>query len=438
MELSGLTIGALSVGAILLFIYLGMHVAVALALSSFLALWVLKGDIELPMRLFVLAAGDSISSYAFAVVPLFVLMGYFVDMADLGRDAYAVANSFFRRLRGGLGIATVAANAVFAAITGISIASAAIFTRIAVPEMIRFGYGKRFAVGVVAGSSVLGMLIPPSVLLIVYAIIAQQSVAALFTAAIVPGLILTFVYCAGITLMAVFLPHYVGGPGRQQVEKAGLGWLESLRLIAPIVILIVLVLGGIYGGVFTPTEAGAAGAALALIIAALRKRLTPKSLWRALMQTGQVTAAILFLIICASMYSRMLGITGVPSQLSAWITQTGLSFAVLLTVYVVLIILAGTIIDSTSIILIAVPVFLPILQPLGIDPVWFGIVTVLGAEIGLLTPPLGISVFVVKGALEGHGVSLRDIFIGAAPFAAMMLLVLILIIVFPSLASLTG
>jgi len=151
-----------------------------------------------------------------------------------------------------------------------------------------------------------------------------------------------------------------------------------------------------------------------------------------------VTAAILFLIICASMYSRMLGITGVPSQLSAWITQTGLSFAVLLTVYVVLIILAGTIIDSTSIILIAVPVFLPILQPLGIDPVWFGIVTVLGAEIGLLTPPLGISVFVVKGALEGHGVSLRDIFIGAAPFAAMMLLVLILIIVFPSLASLTG
>lgn len=438
MELSGLMIGALSVCAIILFIYLGMHVAIALALSSFLALWAFKGEVELPMRLFVLAAGDSISSYAFAVVPLFVLMGYFVDMADLGRDAYSVANSMFRKLRGGLGIATIAANAVFAAITGISIASAAIFTRIAVPEMIRFGYGKRFAVGVVAGSSVLGMLIPPSVLLIVYAIIAQQSVAALFTAAIVPGLILTFVYCAGITLMAVVWPSYVGGPSRQQVEKAGLGWIESVRLIAPIIGLIVLVLGGIYGGVFTPTEAGAAGAALAMIIAALRKRLTLKNLWKALLQTGQVTAAILFLIICASMYSRMLGITGVPSQLSDLISNMGLGFGVLLTVYVILIILAGTIIDATSIILIAVPVFLPILQPLGVDPVWFGIVTVLGAEIGLLTPPLGISVFVVKGALAEQDVSLRDIFMGAAPFAGMMVLVLILIIMFPRLASFAG
>lgn len=438
MELSGLTVGALSVGAIVLLIYLGMHVAVALAVSSFLGLWALKGDPGMPMRLFVVTAGDSISSYAFGVVPLFVLMGFFVDLADLGRDAYKVANSAFRRMRGGLGIATVAANAVFAAITGISIASAAVFTRVAVPEMIRFGYGKRFAVGVVAGSSVLGMLIPPSVLLIVYAIVAQQSVAALFTAAILPGLILTAVYCVGILVMARFWPAYVGGPGPERLSEPGLGLLESLRLVAPIVLLIALVLGGIYGGVFTPTEAGAVGAALAMLIAAWRRRLTPQALWRALMQTGQVTASILFLIICASMYSRMLGITGIPSQLSNWITALGLGLAVLMVIYVALIVAAGTIIDATSIILITVPVFLPILQPLGIDPVWFGVVTVLAAEIGLLTPPLGISVFVVKGALQDQGVSLRDIFAGSAPFVAMMMLVLVLIIVFPGLASFVG
>ena len=438
MEFTGLQIGAISVGAILLFIYFGMHVAIALALSSFLGLWALKGDVVLPMRLLVVSAGDSISSYAFGVVPLFVLMGFFVNLADLGRDAYAVANSAFRKLRGGLGIATVAANAVFAAITGISIASAAIFTRVAVPEMVRYGYGKRFAVGVVAGSSVLGMLIPPSVLLIVYAIIAQQSVAAMFTAAIIPGLILTTVYCVGIILMAWLMPGYVGGPTRDQMAGKGLGWGTSTRLIAPIAILIVMVLGGIYGGIFTPTEAGAAGAGMAMIIAALRRKLTGTALWRALLETGQVTASILFLIICASMYSRMLGITGIPSQLSTWITELGLGLGTLMIIYIVLTVAMGTILDSTSIILIAVPVFLPILLPYGIDPVWFGVVTVLSAEIGLLTPPLGISVFVVKGALEDQGVSLTDVFAGALPFAVMMLLVLILITVFPGLASFVG
>ncbi len=439
MEFSGFVIGTFSVGMIVLFIYLGMHVAVALGLSSFLALWAFKGDAVLPMRLLVISAGDSVSNYAFAVVPLFILMGFFVNLAELGKDAYLVANSGFRRLRGGLGIATVVANAIFAAITGISIASAAIFTRVAVPEMIRFNYGKRFAVGVVAGSSVLGMLIPPSVLLIIYAIIAQQSVAALFTAAIIPGLILTAVYCLGITLMTRFAPAYVGGPDPVLARSTpGLGVAKSIRMILPITILIVLVLGGIYGGIFTPTEAGAAGAAMAMAIALLRRRLNAATLWHALLESGRITASILFLIICASMYSRMLGITGIPSQLANWVTEMRLNFMLLMTVYVVLLLGMGTIIDATSIILIGVPTFLPILTPYGIDPVWFGVVTVLGAEIGLLTPPFGISAFVVKGSLEDQGITLNDVFAGSFPFACMMLVVLILIIVFPGLASYVG
>lgn len=435
MELSGLEVGSLSLLLILALVYLGMHIATALAAVSFAGVWLLKGNAVVALKLLVLSAGDSISSYAFGVVPLFILMGMFVNCAELGRDAYAVAHNLFRKSRGGLGHATVAANAVFAAITGISIASAAVFTRVAVPEMLRFGHSKRFAVGVVAGSSVLGMLIPPSVLLIVYALIAQQSVADLFTAAIIPGILLATAFSVGIALLATFYPRFVHDPAYvgtvSAVPSAGLPLPTMLRLIAPIGVLILLVLGGIYGGFFTPTEAGAVGAGMAMIIALIRRRLSWPSFWQMLVEAGHVTASILFLIIAASMYSRMLGVTGIPTLLGDWMAEMNIGFQGTMAVYVVLMVLMGTVIDSTSIMLICAPLFLPVIIGFGGDPVWFGIVTVIGAEIGLLTPPLGISCFVVKGALDDRTISLNDIFAGAAPFAAIMLLVLVTLIQFP-------
>lgn len=430
--MTGIEIGIASLVIMVLLIYLGMHVAIALASVSFVGIWIFKGNINIAVSLLTIAAKDTVASYSFGVVPLFVLMGLFVTQSNLGRDIYIVANAIFRKLNGGLGIATVAANAIFAAITGISIASAAIFTRIAVPEMIRYGHTPRFAVGVVAGSSVLGMLIPPSVLLIVYALIAEVSVAHMFTAGILPGIVLAILFCILILFMAKFMPKFTGTASQPQGEEAErLGFFKGIKLIAPTVFLIGVVLGGIYGGVFTPTEAGAAGAFCAMLIAFAKRRLSISSFWNILTDTGRITASILFLIIAASMYSRMLGVSGIPSQLSAFITSLDAGFTLILIVYILLMVFLGTILDSTSIILVLVPLFLPIFATYDVDLIWLGIITVLGTEIGLLTPPLGIACFVIKGSLNDPNISLSDIFIGAFPFALTMVVGLLFVIFMP-------
>ncbi len=435
--MSGLEVGILSVLAILVLIYSGLYVPVALGLVSFISVLLLRGTLEAPIYLLTLSASNSIEDYVFGVIPLFVLMGLLVSESGLGRDIYEVANVTLGRLRGGLGVATVAANAVFAAITGVSIASAAVFTRLSVPEMMRFGYRPRFAVGVVAGSSVLGMLIPPSVMLIIYALIAEQSVADLFTAGIVPGLLLSLSYSVAIVAMAYLLPNYVGGPDtdtRAALMEKTLGWLEAAKKLFPLVVLIVLVLGGIYGGLFTPTEAAAVGAMGALVTALIKRKLNRARFWAIAVETGHITASILFLIVAATMYSRMLALSGLPNDLSLWIEQAELGLYGILAIYVFLLIVMGTILDTTSIILIMVPLFIPVLAPFGINLVWFGIVTIVGAEIGLLTPPLGIACYVIKATLADERISLYDIFAGALPFAAIMLAVLILLIAFPWLS----
>ena len=435
--MTGFEIGLLSVLAILVLIYSGMYVPVALGVVSFISVWLLRGSLEAPIYLLTLAASNSLEDYIFGVIPLFVLMGLLVSQAELGRDIYQVANAALRNLKGGLGVATVAANAAFAAITGVSIASAAVFTRVSVPEMLRFGYRPRFAVGVVAGSSVLGMLIPPSVMLIIYALITEQSVADLFTAGIVPGILLSVAYAVAIVSMAQFIPAYVGGQDSAGAAAAstGMSAREATSKTAPIVVLVLLVLGGIYGGLFTPTEAGAVGAAGALIVALVKRKLNRTTLWRVLVETGHITASILMLIVAATMYSRMLALSGLPNDLGEWIAQAEIGLYGILAIYVVILILMGTILDTTSIILIMVPLFLPIIEPYGVSLVWFGIVTIVGAEIGLLTPPLGIACYVIKATLADEDrISLFDIFAGAFPFAVIMLIVLILLIVYPQLS----
>lgn len=435
--MTGIEVGLFSVVAILILIYSGMYVPIALGLTSFVAVWYLRGGLEAPTYLVTLAASNSLEDYIFGVIPLFVVMGLVVSYAGMGRDIFQVANQLFRRIRGGLGVATVAANAAFAAITGVSIASASVFARVAVPEMIRFGYTPRFAVGVVAGSSVLGMLIPPSVMLIIYAIITEQSVAALFKAGIIPGIMLALAYIVLIVVMATFFKKYVGGQEQKDIEAAARENFSKRELFsksAPLVLLILLVLGGIYGGVFTPTEAGAVGALGALIIAFLKRKLDRTVLWTVLVEAGHIVASILMLIVAATMYSRMLGISGLPNELGEWIAGADIGLYGILTVYVILLIILGTILDTTSIILIMVPLFLPVVVPYNVDLVWFGIITIVGAEIGLLTPPLGISCYVIKSTLDDDRISLYDIFAGAFPFAVIMLLVLIILIAFPQLS----
>jgi C4-dicarboxylate transporter, DctM subunit len=432
--MSPFEIGLTSFGAMVLMVYLGFWVPFALMLSSFVGVWVIKGSPVLAGKLLALAASETISSYFFGVVPLFVLMGYVVSVTGMGRDAFDVANHLFRRFSGGLGIGTVGANAIFAAITGISIASAAVFTRIAVPEMVRHGYSARFSVGVVAGSSVLGMLIPPSLLLILYGLLTEQSVGDLFIAGVIPGILLALIFGFGIWLTARLRPQWLGDKVDANATPPLTG-VEVARRGLPIGLLIGLVLGGIYGGFFTPIEAGAVGCAGAIVIGLVRRSLSWKDFWQVLNDTGLVTASISFLIIAAQMYSRMLALSGVPAEFGQFVATADIGYWGVILSYVLLVVLMGTVLDSSSIMLILVPLMLPVLATMQVDLIWFGIVTIIAVEIGLLTPPFGISVFVIKSALDDPAISIGDIFMGAAPFAVLMLVLLGFVLAFPILAT---
>tara|TARA_R110002110_G_scaffold61833_7_gene173072 strand:+ start:5256 stop:6566 length:1311 start_codon:yes stop_codon:yes gene_type:complete len=430
---TSLVIGAISIGLIFLLVYLGVYVAIALGGVSFVGVWMITGNVSLAGNLLYIAAFESLKSYEFAVVPLFVFMGLIVSAAEFGRDAFQLAARLLRRLPGGLGIATVVSNAIFAAVSGTSIAAGAVFTRIAVPEMLRLGYKPRFAVGVVAGSSVLGMLIPPSLLLIIYGITTEQSIGKLFLAGIGPGLLLAGLYCLGIIGMALFWRGFVGDP-KDETDTNSYSLARALSAIAPLAALAALMLGGIYGGIFTPTEAGAVAAWGALVIAGLNRRITLRQIWRVLVETGYVTVTILFLVVAASMYSRMLTFVGVQGSVASLLQNTDMTPLLFISLYVLVLLLLGMILDATSIILICVPIVLVPSIALGFDPIHLGIITIIAVETGLLTPPLGLSAFVVKGALEDQAISLKIIFQGCAPFVIMMLVAVALVYAFPAIA----
>jgi tripartite ATP-independent transporter DctM subunit len=432
--MTGLEIGVLSVAGIFFFVMLGMYIPVVLVLVSLVGTWFITDNFDIAIYLLSQKSVETISSQEFAVIPLFVLMGLLISVSDIARETFSVANYVFRKISGGLGVATVAANAIFASITGVSIASAAVFTRVAVPEMLRFGYHPRLAVGIVAGSSVLGMLIPPSILLIVYAFIAEVSVGALFIAAIIPGLILAILYAVGILAIGKWRPQWVGQDQLAALDDIDdMNFSTAVKLLAPIGLLVLLVIGGIYGGVFTPTESGAIGAAGALVLTIAKKRLTWATFWKVTVETGHVTASICFMIIAASMYSSMLGLSGLPQEMQQWVSAAGFGVLALIIAYVVIVIILGTLLDSISIILIVLPIFIPLFNQFGVDLVWLGILSIIVVEIGLLTPPFGIAVFVVKSCLPDDDISLKDIFLGALPFGLIMLVVVILITAFPVL-----
>lgn len=435
--MDALLVGSLSLVLIIALIYAGTYVAVSLGVVSFMGVWLIKDDPTVAVRMLALAVNDSIKSYDFASIPTFVLMGLIVGKTGMGREIYDVAFQLFWRIRGGLGITTVVANTAFAAVTGSSIASASVFTRVSVPEMIRHNYTSRFAVGVVAGSSVLGMLIPPSVMLIIYAFVAEQSVGDMFLAGVVPGLLLASAFIGSIIVMTYVTPGFVGRGALAPIAPSGderMTPVEMLVKILPLTTLIIIVLGGIYSGIVTASEAGAAGALVAFLIGLLKRRLNWSEFKEVLVEAGHITASILFLITAATMYSRMLGIAGLPALFSVWLNDINLGIVALMGLYVVLLLFLGTIVDTASIILICSPLFMKAIEDMGLSLVWFGIITVVGAEIGLLTPPFGLSCFVIKTAVNRPDIGLSDVFRGALPFALVMLVVLLVLVIFPSIS----
>ena len=432
--MSPVEIGSTAILALVVLIYLGMPIGVAMLAVSFAGVALIRNE-DVAVRMLGAVANDSLQEYLFAVVPLFVMMGLLVTVSGVGKDTFDVFQRLLRRATAGLGIATVFANAVFASITGISIASATVFARVAVPEMTRHGYTKRFATGVVAGSSVLGMLIPPSLLMIVYAVLAEQSVGRMFLAGIGPGILLALLFAATIVLLARTRPDMVFETTRDEADFADLSGLDIVRKSVPILALVLVVLGGLYGGFLNPTEAGAAGAAGALAIAILRRSLDGRSFWTLLVETGQITVSVLFLILAATLFSRMLALSGVPQELAHFFLEGPVGPWGFLILYLLLIIALGCIIDSISIMLILLPIVLPVAEQAGFDLIWFGVLTVVAVEIGLLTPPFGLSVYTIKSAMDDPALRVGDIFRGTVPFVGAMLVSLLLIVLYPPIAT---
>ncbi|MCG6857095.1 MAG: TRAP transporter large permease [Salaquimonas sp.] len=427
-------IGSYAVVALILLIYLGMPIAISMLGVSFVSVALIRSD-TVALRMIGAVANDSLREYLFAVVPLFVLMGLLVTVSGVGKDTFDVFERLLRRIAAGLGIATVFANAVFASITGISIASATVFSRVAVPEMVRHGYTRKFATGVVAGSSVLGMLIPPSLLMIVYAVLAEESVGRMFLAGVGPGLLLAIAFTITIMLLARFRQGFVFDNSDDKATFTDMSGGAMLRKSVPIVVLVLTVLGGLYGGFFNPTEAGAAGAFGALVIALLRKSLKGRLFWALLVETGQITVSVLFLIMAATFFSRMLALSGVPRELAEFFLEGPVGHYGFLAVYLVLIIAMGCLIDSISIMLILLPIALPVAKAAGFDLIWFGVLTVVSVEVGLLTPPFGLSVYTIKSALDEDDLKVGEIFRGTLPFVFAMLFSVVILVLFPSIAT---
>jgi tripartite ATP-independent transporter DctM subunit len=307
-----------------------------------------------------------------------------------------------------------------------------VFSKLAIPEMNRLGYDRKFGLGIVASSALLGMLIPPSILMIVYGVITEESIGRLFAAGIGPGAVVAGVLIATILIRVRIDPALAGREGEIQ-DGARLSGLSLLLKVLPIFALIALVLGGIYGGLFTPTEAGAIGALGAFVLIVLRRRFKAQSLMAILLDTGKACASIFFLLIAAQMYSRMLTISRLPETLTTYASALSVPSVAILLAFVFVLIVLGCIIDSVSILLLTMPIMVPIALTLGYDKVWFGMIAILTIELGLLTPPFGMVVFAMKASLPPD-VRVEEIFLGSAPFFVLLLLALALVIAFPQIS----
>jgi len=421
-------------GLLIGLILLGVHIGVAFAVCSALGVYLMLGSVEAALAILGNTAYEAVRKDVFAVIPLFVLMGDFIARSGAAGDLYRICDRVLKRVPGRLAIATIAGNTVFAAVTGVSIAAAAAFSRIAYPEMKKHGYRQSFALGAVAGSACLGMLIPPSVLLIVWAILTEMSVGALFIAGVLPGAVLALLFALYVVISASRNPDIAPAIDQQAANLTPAEIrAESIGGIG-ILFLIMLVIGGIWFGLFTPTEAAGFGAIGALLIG-LAKGMRGKEILGAIFQAGKTTAPIMFLLITATMYSRLLAMGGAVNYINTLFHSLGVDPFMIIAAMVVIWIILGMLIDSVSIILLTVPIFAPIAAAIGIDPLAFAIFGILVIEAGLLTPPFGLLVYTVKGSVPDPTATLTKIFRGSFPYFLLILVAAFIVLFVPALAN---
>jgi C4-dicarboxylate transporter, DctM subunit len=370
----------------------------------------------------------SVTDMNFAVVPLFLLMGSFATTSGMSRELFRAANAYLGHLRGGLGIATIAACGGFAAICGSSVATAATFSRVAYPEMRRYGYPQSFSTGVIAAGGTLGIMIPPSTVLAIYGLITEQDIGKLFIAGVIPGIVAVLMYMATITLIGRLRPGFLpAGKPAPWSER-----IASMRDVWATLVLFLFVIGGIYGGLFTATEAAGMGAAGAFILGVVRRRLSGADILRSLLEATRTTAAVFTVLIGALLFGYFLTITQVPQKVTVFLTGLGIGSYGVLALIMIMYLVLGTLMDALAMIILTVPIVFPVIKELGFDPIWFGVIIVMVAELGLIHPPVGMNIFVIKSVVED--VKISTIFYGVLPFIITDILRLILLIAFPILA----
>jgi C4-dicarboxylate transporter DctM subunit len=370
----------------------------------------------------------TVTDFNYAVIPLFLLMGSFATTSGMSRELFRAANAFIGHLKGGLGIATIAACGGFAAICGSSVATAATFSRVAYPEMRRYGYPQSFATGVIAAGGTLGIMIPPSTVFAVYGLITEQDVGKLFIAGIVPGILAVSMYMATITVIGLIRPNFLpAGPRSGWPER-----LAAMRNIWATLLLFAFVIGGLYGGLFTATEAAGAGAGGAFIIGVLRGRLSRADILRSLLETTRTTAAVFTVLIGALLFGYFLTVTQTPQKVTEFLTGLGIGRHGVLAVIMVMYLVLGCLMDALAMIILTVPIIFPVIKELGFDPIWFGVIIVMTVELGLIHPPVGMNIFVIKSVIED--VKISTIFYGVLPFIITDLIRLVILIAFPIIA----
>ncbi len=470
--------GIIGFVAVLALMSLGIHVGLALATTGFFGMLAMTGKVQLALALFTTTPYSTTNVYAFAILPLFIIMGLFAMHAGLSARAFDAAYKWVGRLPGGMAIATTWANAMFAACTGSSVVACAVFTRISLPEMDRRNYDKAFACGTIAAAGMLGMLIPPSALMIVYGILTEQSIGKLLIAGVGPGILLTLIFTAGIIAVAIKYPD--------RAPKADYAppFMERLKATAGVVGIVILVLGiiaGMYTGIFTPTEAGAAGAAGALVLALIApfmerwvfrsgtaaaasnaaatdppdadSRATrtgdvellakPGLNWArfssAMKEAAQTSALVFFILIGAMIFARFLVLTGLPGEFVEIVETANIPTLLIMILFLVMYVFLGMFQDSISMMSITLPIVHPIIVGLGIDPVYFAMLVIMSIEIGLITPPVGLNVYTVRSVAvqmpEGADLTLESIFKGILPFFFLSIVALIILIAVPSIST---
>ena len=423
-----LTMGLLGLGAIFVLILLGMRIAFATALVGFLGLWIMK-DMGVAGKVVGFLPHGIVAHYSLSVIPLFIIMGYYAFYAGLTDDIFFTARQWIGHFPGGIAIATVFGCAGFAACTGASTASAAIMGRVAIPEMKKYGYHPRLAAGVVAASGTLASLIPPSVILVIYGLITEQSIGALLIAGFIPGIVSAIIYAAMIYTRVKIHPE-LGIPQPGVFLKAK---FFALKGTWGVLVLIVLIIGGIYTGVFTPTEAGGAGAFGAFLMALTMRRLTKERLKESLLETGRTTIMIFSIIVGVLIFVRFLALTGLPDTFTQFVLDLPIPPTLILMLILCIYIFLGMFLDAIGMMMLTLPMVFPAVTGLGYDPIWFGIIIVKMCEICLITPPVGLNCYIVRSVAPD--IPLEEIFRGILPFIAMDVLTVALFIVFPQIVT---